>query len=111
VLLDFIFIYKMDITPIQYEEVLPITSMGPQKIVSENDKVVGCDSSGKPVDKLGRTFTYDPCPFGQTYNCSSSSCKYSSWFLFISFGLPFLAIAILIIGASVMLRFTKEKRY
>jgi hypothetical protein len=92
-------------------EELNVSFIEPQKIVSENDRVVGCDSSGKPVDKLGRTFSYDPCPFGQTYNCSSSSCKYSSWFLFVAFGLPFLAIAILIIGASIMLRYTKEKRY
>jgi hypothetical protein len=104
----------MDITPIEsYDdsfEYKKIYSIEPQKIVSENF-VVGCDICGNPVDKLGRTFSYDPCPFGQTYNCSSSSCKYSSWFLFVAFGLPFLAIAILIIGASVMIRFTKEKRY
>lgn len=95
----------MDITPIEYEN-----PSEPQKITSENF-VIGCDTSGKPVDNLGRVFPYDPCPFGQTYNCASSTCKYSSWFLFVAFGLPFLAIAILVIGASVMLRFTKEKRY
>ena len=103
----------MDITPIDDHSVIEkhlsneieveefnVSFIKPQKIISENS-VVGCDSSGKPVDNLGRVFSYDPCPFGQTYNCSSSSCKYSSWFLFVAFGLPFLAIAILIIAASV----------
>lgn len=95
----------MDITPIESYDNL----YEPQKIVSEK-LILGCDLSGNPVDNLGRKFSYDPCPFGQTYNCSSSSCKYSSWFLFVAFGLPFLAIAILVIGISVMLRVTKEKR-
>ena len=71
----------------------------------------GCDSSGKPVDNLGRVINYDPCPFGQRYNCNDAECKYSPWFLFVILGLPFLGLIILVVGISIIIRFTKEKKY
>jgi hypothetical protein len=71
---------------------------------------VGCNESGKPVDSLGRVLDSEPCPFGQRYSCFSNSCKYSTWFLFLMIGLPFLSFVILMIGIAILVRATKEKK-
>jgi len=74
-----------------------------RRILSTND-IIGCNESGELLDQAGRVVEDNPCPFAKKYNCDDRTCEYQSWFFSLIIGLPFIAIIILVLGVSIILR-------